>query len=783
MPFNTALSGIRAANTDLQITGNNIANASTTGFKSSRAEFGDVYASTLLGSGSTAPGSGVNLQMIRQQFSQGNLNFTQNELDLAINGAGFFIVDDGGDRLYTRAGTFGLDRNGNVVTNTGARLQGFSADSAGNISGLLGDLSIDVSTQAPRQTTRVDMGVNLDANAPVLESTGTSFASDGAAIGVAQFGLSTSTTTTQNLGTVATPINFVADPTEFEITLVGSSPASGNGTVNILLDSSVANSMQDIANLINGAIFSAPAPINVQAVVEGGELLFRDLTSGVSSTITNNVISGGPNGLTAALGGAPASVAGIPAVNNGYMAQTLEITGPDNSLITYTSDSGASAAQTASELNALAGITATARTESTLLAAGFDNSNSNLTLNGVVLNGQNLAALANEINGLSTSTLAGIQATVNTAGDLEIVSQVGTDLRFSFTGALAPGNIEVIGRPGTGNQTLNTSGDAIVVGGEISLVMAEGYEVTDSIPAAGNLFAPFTAASFTDFPINAFDPANQATYNHSTSVTVYDSLGNPHIMTQYFVRQAYDPADPSTARNHWVMYVQIDGRNVGDPDPTLPSPQNTEPTMASFNVHFNSDGSLNNTLTDAILISNWRPMTESGEVAGALGPLNVLQGGAIPVVEPPSSSNFQIDLGDSTQYGSRFSVESVDQNGYSSGRLAGLDISDTGVIFARFTNGEAQVLGQVALANFNNVEALKPIGDTMWAQTFETGEAIIGAPGTASLGSINSGALEESNVDLSAQLVNLIIAQRNFQASAKTIETANQTTQTIINLR
>src|SRR5690606_39597793 len=112
MSFNTGLSGIRAANADLSVTGNNIANAGTTGFKTSRAEFGDVYTSTLLGSGSNVPGSGVTLQMIRQQFSQGNFKFTQNSLDLAINGSGFFVVDQDGDRLYTRAGHFGLDKNG-----------------------------------------------------------------------------------------------------------------------------------------------------------------------------------------------------------------------------------------------------------------------------------------------------------------------------------------------------------------------------------------------------------------------------------------------------------------------------------------------------------------------------------------------------------------------------------------------------------------------------------------------------------------------------------------------
>ncbi|MDQ2077337.1 flagellar hook-basal body complex protein [Marinimicrobium sp. ABcell2] len=782
MPFNTALSGIRAANTDLQVTGNNIANASTTGFKSSRAEFGDVYAGSILGSGSNSPGSGVNLQTIRQQFSQGNRNFTSNDLDLAVNGQGFFVLSDAGDRLYTRAGAFGLDNEGFVVSNTGANLQGFSADANGNLGGTLSNLRVDVSTQAPRQTTLTQGSFNLNANEAVLETVGASFETDGAAIGVPQFGLREATTTTMNVGAVTTPINFGTNPTSFDITLSGSSPASGNGTVNVVLDSSTANSMQDIANLINSAIFGAAAPINAQAVVNAGNLEFRDLTTGVSSNIDLSNVTG-TNNLSNALSGAPASVAGIRAVDNGYLAQTIEFEGPDGSTSTFTSERGASAAQSASELNALGGITASARTEARIMAGSFDNSNGNLTLNGVTLSATTLDGIANEINNLSTSSLASITAEVNTTGDLEIVSRVGTDLRFGFSGSQPAGNIEVAGRSGTGTQTVNSRNDAAVVGGNISLVMAEGYSVASASPEVGNLFAPLTDASFTPMPINAFDPNDQGTYNHATTSTVFDSLGNAHTLEQYFVRQPYDPSDASTSPNHWVMYVQVDGQNVGDPDPTLPSPQNIEPTMASYNVHFNRDGSLNTVLTDSMLVSNWRPRSEDGTAAGALGPLNVLQGGQIPVQDPPTSSNFEIDLSSTTQFGAQFGVESQSQNGYTTGRLSGLDIAEDGIIFARFTNGEAQVLGQVALANFNNVEGLRPVGNTMWAQTAATGEAVIGGPGTASLGSITAGALEESNVDLSEQLVNLIIAQRNFQASSKTIETANQTTQTIINLR
>ncbi|WP_286807105.1 MULTISPECIES: flagellar hook-basal body complex protein [unclassified Marinimicrobium] len=782
MPFNTALSGIRAASSDLDVTGNNIANASTTGFKSSRVEFGDIYAGSILGTTANTPGSGVNLQNIRQQFSQGNRVFTDNSLDLAINGTGFFVTSNGGDRQYTRAGAFGLDDEGFMVANNGARLQGFAADDAGNLNGTLSDLQVDVSVQAPRQTTVSEGRFNLDANAAVLESSGLEFSTDGAAMGIAQTGLKEATSTTTDVGAIAVPIDFGAQNTTFDIQLSGSQPASGNGTVSITLDSSTANSVQDIANLINSQIFGAAAPINVQAVADGGNLLFQDLTEGVNSTLDINNVTGA-NPLSTALTGAPASDPGLPEVSNGYQAQIFEFLRENGDIVNFTSEEGASAAKTASELNALPGITASARTEATIVGGSFNNSNNNFTLNGVQLNSTTLDGLANEINNLGTSQLAGISAQVNSTGDLEIVSRVGTDLRFGFTGIQPPGTLDVIGRTGTGTQTVNTNSTDVVIGGSLNVLMDEGISLNSTTPSVGNLFAPLTEDSFNEVAINAFDPNDQRTYNHSTTSTIYDSLGNPHTLEQYFVRQPYDPADPNTSPNQWMMYVQVDGQNVGDPDPSLPAPENSQPTMASFNVHFNSDGSLNEDLTDDMLISNWTPNNDDGTAAGALGPLNVLQGGQLPVTEPPSSSNFQISLDGTTQFGTDFGVEEQDQNGYTTGRLSGVDISEDGTIFARFTNGEADVLGQVALANFNNVEGLSPVGDTSWVQTSDSGEPVIGSPGTAQLGTVNAGALEESNVDLSTQLVNLIIAQRNFQASSKTIETANQVTQTIINLR
>ena len=179
MPFNVALSGIRAANSDLRVTGNNIANASTTGFKESRVEFGDIYSTSALGSGLNQPGSGVRVQEIAQQFGQGNISFTENSLDLSISGTGFFVTSFNGDQSFTRAGTFGLDQEGFIVNNNDARLQGFDADSSGNISGLIGDIQIQTTNIQPTATTAVDIALNVDSREPVIQTTGTRYLSSG----------------------------------------------------------------------------------------------------------------------------------------------------------------------------------------------------------------------------------------------------------------------------------------------------------------------------------------------------------------------------------------------------------------------------------------------------------------------------------------------------------------------------------------------------------------------------------------------------------------------------
>jgi flagellar hook protein FlgE len=159
----------------------------------------------------------------------------------------------------------------------------------------------------------------------------------------------------------------------------------------------------------------------------------------------------------------------------------------------------------------------------------------------------------------------------------------------------------------------------------------------------------------------------------------------------------------------------------------------------------------------------------------------VLTNGAAPLTFAVDFTNQGNTLTQESQ--GSFTVQSLSQDGYTTGRLSGLEVDEEGLVRASFTNGQNTPLGKVALARFDNPQGLRQIGNTSWLESVTSGVAIAGEAGTGSFGLLQSGALETSNVDLTAELVNLITSQRNFQANSKAIETANAITQTIINLR
>lgn len=441
MSFNIGLSGLYAANKQLDVTGNNIANVATAGFKSSRAEFADVYSATKLGSGSKVVGSGVSLANVSQQFTQGDINNTGNVLDMGINGSGFFTLSNNGSTTYTRAGTFKVDKDGFITnTNQTARLQGYGVDANGKvINGVLTDLKIDTSNLAPKPTSTVSSTINLDSTAPVID---------------------------------------------------------------------------------------------------------------------------------------------------------------------------------------------------------------------------------------------------------------------------------------------------------------------DTIPA------------------NKFDPGTLATYTKSFSTPIYDSQGNSHVMDQYMVK---------TGANTWKTYTLVDGRN---PDATGSDPKITPPVATTMT--FDSAGKLVSVATppatpaapnvnNAITLAGWVP----GKVTNGVWAAN----GAAP-----SASGMVISMTNTTQFNADSARSIPAQDGYATGQITNLTIDGTGTLFANFSNNQSKAIGQVALASFTNEQGLQAVGGTSWKETFASGIPGYDAPETGTLGSIQSNSLEESNVNLTNELVNLIKAQSNYQANAKTISTQSTIMQTIIQM-
>ena len=172
MSFQQGLSGLNAAAKNLDVIGNNVANSGTVGFKQSQAQFADVYANSLSGAGGANVGIGTKVAQVSQQFTQGNITATNNPLDMAINGGGFFRMDNNGEVTYQRNGQFQFDRMGFIVNPTGAKLTGYTADASGVLStGSPAPLSINTADLAPQITSEVEAVLNLDSGEAVPATT------------------------------------------------------------------------------------------------------------------------------------------------------------------------------------------------------------------------------------------------------------------------------------------------------------------------------------------------------------------------------------------------------------------------------------------------------------------------------------------------------------------------------------------------------------------------------------------------------------------------------------
>jgi flagellar hook protein FlgE len=289
-----------------------------------------------------------------------------------------------------------------------------------------------------------------------------------------------------------------------------------------------------------------------------------------------------------------------------------------------------------------------------------------------------------------------------------------------------------------------------------------------------------------------FSNTDPTTYNFSTSLTVYDSLGAQHIATKYYRKLEQDEAN-GIGGNTWETFlfirddsgemIPVDGEKaqagtvatLGDPlaDPPV-LPLAGDPDRLTFdesgqligvNIDLETETRARRTYID---YGEFNPGTDASIMGGDAA---------------TRDTKLRFDYDGTTQFNTDFSVQSLQQDGYGSGNMAGIDVDQYGVVYARYSNGKSRELGQVVLANCRNPQGLKQVGDTNWVVSTESGDMVNRSAGVGEMGLVQSGALESSNIELTEQLVKMITAQRNFQANSQMLSTEDQVTQTMLNLR
>lgn len=289
-----------------------------------------------------------------------------------------------------------------------------------------------------------------------------------------------------------------------------------------------------------------------------------------------------------------------------------------------------------------------------------------------------------------------------------------------------------------------------------------------------------------------FDPNDPLTFNNSTSVTIFDSLGDSHVMTYFFVKD--NPSDvtgpPLVAGkpNQWMLFAAVDGKVIdlvedaagdaaadGRVGGGVSGPLQPSGGVIGARLEFNPSGDF---------ISQTPGLAPNGIQTVDFS--NHLPNGAD--TSQQVKINFNLDPltanpNEPTQFASNFEVTALNQDGLAVGRLTGIDIGVDGLVRATYSNGTSQPLSRIAMVNFANEQGLSQIGNTGWKESIVSGEALAGEAGSGTFGTINSSALEQSNVNLTTELIDLISAQRNFQANSRALEVDNQLNQTILQIR
>jgi len=796
MSFYTSLTGLNSATAQLGVTSNNIANVGTTGFKRSRADFGDIFSTSPLQKSSSNIGQGVALKQVSQEFSQGNVTTSGNSLDLAITGDGFFPLrsPDGLQEIYTRNGSFMLNDQNNVVNSTGQRLLAASVDSSGKADlERMSPLVIPPKTSGEaRETTSIQLGLNLPAESNVIladfDRNNPLTYNKSTALTVYDSGGNGYLATvyyvkTQN-ASPGSPFSkwqtyFYVGDTQVKPSLQQATTNTGvelyvnkYGDIKPRSDSSVTPPSGTVAmytlDQLTDVRKSAPAP----AV---GETLnnshFDSTTSMYKTGVSNGFAVGSSLEFRLSVDESPLTTISYeltaedkdPAVlarhlqieiNNvmGQLANT-----PDNP----------STAENEFKVNARYGIT-----------VEFNPDSGRFTFN---------SGSTGDTSSISLETTLGTAADTDAHRVANNLLGITVDVDTGVGGLATPSSLEDAnrGKPSypavlSGEtMTINTTGNVGVVEGNNDFTVAVDG-ITAKISIDTGTYSMETVASKLQDKIN----------------TIVDPVSGRKVAG---VKVAWDSRAKQLTFTTGTTGDSASIQVTGHPDWGLANTemrfgQTTEwIKLAQYTdngaLQYVRNGQQTEDISDLNTKTEWWPVfLDRGELTFDL------TGKPVSPIKPmgfetafldggKGALTMSIDFTQSTQYSSAFAVLSQAQDGAPEGELMGLDIGVDGLVNATYSNGSQVSLGKIVLANFSSPTGLRQIGDASYLASATSGVAKIGEAGSAGFGSIRAGATERANVDLTQELVDLITAQRNFQANAKAIETSSTMTQAIINIR
>jgi flagellar hook protein FlgE len=797
MSFYTSLTGLNSATAQLGVTANNIANVGTTGFKRSRADFGDIFSTSPLQKSSSNIGQGVSLKQVSQEFSQGNVTTSGNSLDLAITGDGFFPLrsPDGLQEVYTRNGSFMLNDQNNVVNSTGQRLLAASVDSSGKADlERLAPLVIPSKTAGEaRETTQIQLGLNLPAESNVILT-------DFDRNNPATYNKSTALTVYDSGGN-----GYLA--TVYYVKTQNASPGSPYSkwqTYFYVGDTQVKPSLQQATDKTGVELFvnkyGEIKPKNDPSVTppSGTVAMYTldQLTDVRKSSPAPAVGSALGNSVYDALG-TLFKAGTAPTAFEAGQTLTFKLSVDDSPVtpISYTLDSSdidpavlarhlqieinntmgqladtpdnPGTAENEYKVNARYGITVdfnpdsgrftfnsgTTGDTSSIVLSTDANTGSDATIGANTL-ASNLLGIpvTNGIGALATpasadeanrgkpsypAVLTGQTITINTAGNVSVV-EGNNDFTVSIDGINGKVSID------TGTYSMDTLA---------SKLQAKLNTVTD----------PVTGRQVAGVKVEWDTKTKQLTFTTGTtgdgaSIQVTGSQDWGLANTEMRFGQTTE----------WIKLAQYTDNNA---------------------LQYVRNGKQTEDISDLNTKTEWWPVyLDRGELTFDLtgkpvSPIKAMGFETAFLEGGKGALTMAIDFTQSTQYSSSFAVLSQSQDGAPEGELMGLDIGPDGLVSATYSNGSQVSLGKIALANFSSPTGLRQIGDASYLASATSGKAKIGEGGSAGFGSIRAGATERANVDLTQELVDLITAQRNFQANAKAIETSSTMTQAIINIR